>query len=86
MILCDMSLYASAFPGWGTPSATSDWDPGPRRLLSCARLPAVWLQHWGHQCPTEGEGPAASRIGVPQGWWKGKGLQGITPMLFPPGD
>lgn len=87
MIPHDLPLSAFACPGWGTPSAASDWDSGPCCILSCAWLPTVWLQHWSHQCPTEGEGPAASRVGVPtQGQgvlrgWKKKGLQGITAIL-----
>ncbi|XP_077898915.1 solute carrier family 2, facilitated glucose transporter member 4 isoform X3 [Ictidomys tridecemlineatus] len=39
---------------WGTSSTASDWDPSPCCILSCAWLPAVWLQHWSHQCSTEG--------------------------------
>lgn len=59
-------LSASAFPGRGTSSATSHWDPGPRCILCCAWLSAVWVQHWGHQCPSEGKGLVASRVGVPR--------------------
>ena len=59
-------LSTSACPGRGTPSAASHWDPGPRGVLCCAWLPAVWLQHWGHQCPTEGEGPVAGKLGGAQ--------------------
>lgn len=55
MILCDTLSFVSVCPGWGTPSAEGDWDSSPCCVLGCARLPSVWLQHWGHQCPTEGE-------------------------------
>lgn len=87
----DMPPLHSACPGRRAPSAARHRDPGPRRVLCCAWLLAVWLQHRGHQCPTEGEAPAAGRVGGAQtrkagdrrDEQRGKGLQELTPLLSP---
>lgn len=77
-----MAPFLSVCPGWGTPSAASDGDPGPCRVLRCTRFPSVWLQHWGHQRPTEGGGPAAVWGRVLRGGGKRKASR-LTPMFFP---
>ena len=84
-------LSASACPGWGTPSAASHWDLGPCRILCCSWLPAVWLQHWGHQCPPEGEGLQLAEWGAQTRWGgvgeqRGKSLAANHFFAVPPGD
>ena len=43
------------------PDSDGDWNPRSLSVHRSARIPAVWLQHWRHQCPSEGSTSSINR-------------------------
>lgn len=50
---------------WCFSSAEADRPPHAGCGRGSTRLPAVWLQHWSHQCPPEGECCALLGLSTP---------------------